>query len=67
VLQTSGNFHPPGRHHISACDWTGPGGFCSAIGAPLTVTLGASSALGGQLVWGANGFVPFGSFAVFCS
>ncbi len=66
VLQTSGTFSRQVGTSSSGVQWTGSGGF-AAIGAPLTVTLGASSALGGQLVWGANGFVPFGSSLIFGS
>jgi autotransporter-associated beta strand protein len=66
VLQTSGTFSRQVGTGPGQVQWTGSGGF-AAIGAPLTVTLGASSALGGQLVWGSNGFVPFGSSLIFGS
>ena len=66
VLQTSGTFSRQVGSSSTGVQWTGSGGF-AAIGAPLTVTLGASSALGGQLVWGSNGFVPFGSSLIFGS
>jgi fibronectin-binding autotransporter adhesin len=66
VLQTSGTFSRQVGSADTDVQWTGSGGF-AAYGGPLTVTLGASSTLGGQLVWGANGFVPFGSSLIFGS
>ncbi len=71
VLQTSGTFTrwvsaDPTPGSPNGVQWTGSGGF-AAINAPLTVTLGSSSTLNGQLVWGANGFVPFGSSLIFGS
>jgi fibronectin-binding autotransporter adhesin len=66
VLQTSGTFSRQVGSADTGVQWTGSGGF-AAYGGPLTVTLGASSTLGGELVWGANGFVPFGSSLIFGS
>ena len=66
VLQTSGTFSRQVSGADTGVQWTGSGGF-AAYGGPLTVTLGASSSLGGELVWGANGFVPFGDSLIFGS
>ena len=66
VLQTSGTFSRQVGTDPGGVQWTGSGGF-AAYGGPLTVTLGASSALGGQLVWGGSSFVPFGSSLIFGS
>ena len=66
VLQTSGTFSRQVGTGPGQVQWTGSGGF-AAYGGPLTVTLGSSSSLGGQLVWGANGFVPFSDSLIFGS
>ena len=75
VLQLSGDFtrfvnsspNPAGGSNpggpFDAVHWTGSGGF-AAIDAPLTVTLNRDAA---PLVWGANGFVPFGYSLIFGS
>src|SRR5262249_35984201 len=52
-----------GSSPASSLMWTGSGGF-AAFGGPLTITLNPGGAgdtgNGGPLVWGQNGFVPFG-------
>ena len=71
VLQTNGTFTRwvspnPLNGSPNGVQWTGSGGF-AAYGGALTVTLGAASTAGGQLVWGGPGFVPFGSSLIFGS
>jgi autotransporter-associated beta strand protein len=59
-----------GSSPASSVQWTGSGGF-AAIGGPVTITLNTGGALdtgnGGPLVWGQNGFVPFGYSLIFGS
>ncbi|MGC1777434.1 MAG: autotransporter domain-containing protein, partial [Xanthobacteraceae bacterium] len=69
VLQTSGLFDrwvgvfdPTNQGVASRVEWTGSGGF-AAINGPLTVMLDS----GAPLVWGTDGFVPFGSSLMFGS